>query len=93
MKGETAFGGEVVWHPSSEYTDHAHLTQFIQYHNLPDFEALMVKSTQDVPWFTEAVLEYLDIKFYKPYSQGFIPGSGLAKMGSWGENEHRSQSS
>jgi hypothetical protein len=44
VKGETAFGGEVVWHPSSEYTDHAHLTQFIQYHNLPDFEALMVRS-------------------------------------------------
>jgi acetyl-CoA synthetase len=78
VSGESSFSGEVVWHPTNEYTDHAHLTQFINQHKLSDFEALMVKSTEDVPWFTEAVLTYLNIKFYKPYSQVLDLSQGIA---------------
>jgi acetyl-CoA synthetase len=29
----------------------------------------MRRSTRDVAWFTDAVLKYLDIQFYQPYSQ------------------------
>jgi acetyl-CoA synthetase len=72
------FGGKMVWYPTSEYTDHAHLTHFINRHKLSDFEALMVKSTQDVPWFTEAVLKYLNIEFYKPFSQVVDLSQGVA---------------
>ena len=78
MSGESSFSGEVFWHPTNEYTDHAHLTQFINQHKLSDFEALMVKSTENVPWFTEAVLTYLNIKFYKPYSQVLDLSQGIA---------------
>ncbi|MBT3315774.1 MAG: AMP-binding protein [Anaerolineae bacterium] len=38
-------------------------------HNIPDFDVLMRRSTEDVSWFTDAVLKYLEIEFYKPYTQ------------------------
>jgi acetyl-CoA synthetase len=47
-------------------------------HELSDFGALMNRSTQDVSWFTQAVLEYLDIRFKQPYSQVVDLSEGIA---------------
>ncbi len=58
-----------VWHPTPEYVDRAHLTHFMRRHGIPDYATLMERSTQDIAWFTEAVLEYLGIEFYEPYTQ------------------------
>ncbi len=63
------FGGEIVWRPGPEYIEKAHLTEFMRRHGIASFQELMTRSTSDVPWFTEAVLDYLDIQFYQPYSQ------------------------
>ena len=38
-------------------------------HGIKDFDELMSRSTTDVAWFTDAVLKYLDIQFYEPYSK------------------------
>ncbi|MBI5353043.1 MAG: AMP-binding protein [Chloroflexi bacterium] len=38
-------------------------------HGIENFEALMHRSTMDVAWFTDAVLKFLDIQFYEPYSK------------------------
>ncbi|MBW8011017.1 MAG: AMP-binding protein [Chloroflexi bacterium] len=38
-------------------------------HNIADFTELMQRSTEDVAWFTEAVLKFLDIQFQQPYSK------------------------
>ena len=63
------FGGEIVWRPTPEHIERAHLTAFMRQHGIADFDELMRRSTSDVPWFTDAVLKYLDIQFYQPYSQ------------------------
>ncbi len=63
------FGGEIVWRPTAEHIEKAHLTAFMRQHKIPDFDALMKHSTEDVSWFTDAVLKYLGIEFYKPYTQ------------------------
>ena len=39
----------------------ANLTAFMRQHDIPDWDALMTRSTEDVAWFTDAVLEHLDI--------------------------------
>ncbi|OGO26784.1 MAG: AMP-dependent synthetase [Chloroflexi bacterium RBG_16_52_11] len=72
------FGGEFVWHPSRDYIDHAHLTQFMQRHGIVDFNQLMRLSTEDIAWFTGSLLEYLDIRFYQPYSQVVDLSRGIA---------------
>jgi acetyl-CoA synthetase len=69
MADQFQFGGEIVWRPTPEYIERAHLTAFMQLHNLKDFDELMDRSTRDVKWFTDAILSYLDIQFYEPYSK------------------------
>ena len=69
MTEQFTFGGEIVWKPSPQQIEHANLTKFMRLHNIKDFDELMQKSTSDVAWFTEAVLKFLDIQFYEPYSK------------------------
>ena len=78
MSLDNEFSGAVVWEPGPEYTERAHLTQFMRQHALPNFEALMNRSTEDVAWFTEALLEYLDIQFSQPYSKVVDLSEGIA---------------
>lgn len=72
------FGGEIIWRPTPEYIDHAHLTRFMYQHNIQDFSELQRRSTEDIRWFTESLLNYLDIRFYKPYSQLLDLTDGIA---------------
>ncbi|MBT3390586.1 MAG: AMP-binding protein [Chloroflexi bacterium] len=69
MSQSFKFGGKIVWQPSLDYLEKAHLTQFMRQHDIRDFDELMRRSTADIAWFTEAVLQYLDIQFYEPYLQ------------------------
>ncbi len=72
------FGGEIVWRPTPQYIEKAHLTQFMHRHRIPGFAELIQRSTQDYAWFTEAVLQYLDIRFYQPYSRVVDLSRGIA---------------
>ncbi|MFQ5942576.1 MAG: AMP-binding protein [Anaerolineales bacterium] len=78
MSLETGSSHPVVWEPSPDYIERAHLTQFMRQHELADFETLMDRSTKDVAWFTEAVLDYLDVRFTRPYSQIVDLSDGIA---------------
>ena len=69
MSDQFTFGGDIVWRPTKEHIERANLTKFMSQHGIKDFAELMSRSTQDVAWFTDAVLKYLDIQFYEPYSK------------------------
>ncbi len=69
MSEKFDFGGEIVWNPTPDHIENANLTAFMRQHDIPDFDALMRRSTEDVKWFTDAVLKYLKIAFYEPYSE------------------------
>lgn len=71
-------GGPIVWQPSPETVERAHLTRFMRQHDLPSFDALMKRSSEDVAWFTEAVLHYLDIRFRQPYDEVVDLSRGIA---------------
>ncbi|MFX1369002.1 MAG: AMP-binding protein [Promethearchaeota archaeon] len=47
-------------------------------HHIESFDELMIRSTEDVEWFTDAVLKFLDIQFYKPYKQVIDLSKGIA---------------
>ena len=72
------FGDQVVWRPSPEYIDDAHLTRFMRQHGIADFDELITRSTKDIAWFTESLLNYLDIQFYEPYSSILDLSDGIA---------------
>ena len=56
-----------VWRPSRPDLERANLTAFMRSHNLDSFQALHQRSVEDVAWFTQALLEYLEIEFHQPY--------------------------
>src|SRR3972149_6033049 len=60
---------DFVWKPDADTVARAPLTRFMRDHKLTTFEDLWIRSCQDVPWFTDAVLRYLGIHFRTPYSQ------------------------
>jgi acetyl-CoA synthetase len=72
------FAGSIVWKPNKDYLDNARLTDFMRQHGIRDFAELMQRSTTDVAWFTDAVLKFLDIQFYKPYSKVVDLSKGIA---------------
>ncbi|MBP1702741.1 MAG: acs [Chloroflexi bacterium] len=72
------FGGSFVWQPTPDYVQNAHLTRFMRLHGISGFAELMRRSTQDIAWFTDALLKYLDIRFYKPYSSVVDLSRGIA---------------
>ncbi len=77
MSDSFSFGGPIVWEPTPEIRERAHLTAFMRRHDIGDFGELMRRSTADVAWFTGAVLAYLDIQFYRPYSQVLDLSGGI----------------
>lgn len=78
MSENLTYQSEFVWQPSADYINQAHLTRFIHQNNLNGFNDLLVRSVQDPAWFTESILGYLDIQFYKPYSQVLDLSRGIA---------------
>ncbi len=78
MNNTFEFGGEIVWQPSPDYVDSAHLTAFMRQHNIGDFAELHQRSTEDVAWFTDALLKYLDICFFTPYTSVMDLSAGIA---------------
>ncbi len=82
MADQFNFGGDIVWRPSRELIERAHLTAFMRAHEIQDYAELMRRSTEDVAWFTQAVLDYLDIQFFQPYTQVVDLASGI-QMPKW----------
>src|SRR5688572_4707237 len=72
------FGGEIAWRPSPEYIERSRLKAFIDRHNLRGYDDLLRRSTTDLPWFWNAVLEDLGIEFYEPYTQVLDMSRGIA---------------
>lgn len=72
------FGSQFVWQPEPDYIENANLTAFMRHHGISNFSELMDRSTQDIAWFTGAILDFLDIQFYKPYKQVVDLSSGIA---------------
>src|SRR5262245_2055175 len=59
----------VVWRPTQHDIAHSNLKRFMDRFGIQSLEELAQRSSDDVAWFWDAVLQDLDIRFYKPYSQ------------------------
>ena len=68
----------VAWRPDEAVCSRAQLTRFLSDCGLPDFGTLLARSTADVAWFTRQVLEFLDIRFHRPYDSVLDDSGGPA---------------
>lgn len=71
-------GSKIVWRPTPDQIERARLTEFMRQHQITDFAELLRRSTEDVVWFTQALLDYLDIRFYRPYESVLDLSRGIA---------------
>ncbi|MBI4465290.1 MAG: AMP-binding protein, partial [Acidobacteria bacterium] len=69
MEPQWQSGGEIVWRPTPEQAAASRLAAFMRAHSLPTFDALLRRSTEDIDWFWDAVIDDLDIRFFKPYEK------------------------
>ncbi len=63
------FDQKVVWRPNARWMAESNLQRFMERHALADYEALMAKSVADIAWFWDAVMQDLQIEFYRPYDR------------------------
>lgn len=66
---DSTFDQPVAWRPTEDVINRAQLTKFIKQVGARDFDDLLNKSIENVEWFTEEVLKFLDIKFNPPYEK------------------------
>ena len=68
-----------MWLPAPADVERTHLARFMRLHGLADLAELQARSTTDVSWFTNAIIEYLDIRFQQPY-RAVVDVSGGAQL-------------
>jgi acetyl-CoA synthetase len=71
------FGGEILWRPTSEYVERSRLKHFMAQHGIATLDELMRRSTTDLDWFWNAVIEDLGIEFYQPYAKILDTSRGI----------------
>ena len=69
--------GSIVWRPSDELRRESRMQAFLDQAGLPDRAALCERADADPAWYWNALLKFLDIRFYKPYSQILDTSKGI----------------
>lgn len=75
---ETDSENQIVWRPTQEYIERSHLSAFMNLHEISSFQELIQRSSEDVAWFTDAIIRYLGIQFSQPYIQVVDLTEGIA---------------
>jgi acetyl-CoA synthetase len=75
---EFQFGGEFVWRPSADLIARSRLRQFMDRHGIGGLEDLQRRSTEEIDWFWNAIIQELGIEFFKPYERILDLTGGIA---------------
>jgi len=68
---------EIIWQPSGDYLK-SRVVDFMQKHDIADWQTLIQRSNQDTEWFWQAALEYMGFQWHKPYSKLMDSDKGFA---------------
>ncbi len=77
MKKDHSWGGGIIWNPTPQYVERSHLKRFMSLHHIESFAKLHARSIEDIAWFTDSVIRYLDIQFQSPYRQVLSLNRGI----------------
>jgi len=68
---------EIVWWPNEDLTKQSQMQSFIQAAGVKSYDELLEKSDKDPEWFWSAAIQFLDVKFYKPYDKLIDQSKGI----------------
>ena len=66
-----------VWKPTQEVIDYSNIGRFMKRHGIAGYRELVARSTADIEWFWNAVVEDLGIEFYRPFDQLLDTSNGI----------------
>ena len=71
-----------VWKPTQAVIEHSNIGRFMRRHGIAGYRDLVARSTADIEWFWNAVVEDLGIEFFRPvrHAPGHEPGDSLVAM-------------
>jgi acetyl-CoA synthetase len=58
---------DVVYEPDAEFVEASNVQAFLDAYDIDTQEELMRRSTDDVEWFWDELVDYLGVEFYEPY--------------------------
>jgi acetyl-CoA synthetase len=58
---------DYLWKPTPAVIERANIGRFMKRHGIDGYHDLIVRSTADIAWFWNAVIEDLGIEFYRPF--------------------------
>ena len=67
--GFEAATNRIAWQPDESVKARAQLTRFLSFCGLESWEQLYRRSIEDIAWFHEHLLRFLDLRFDRPYAQ------------------------
>ncbi|MEZ4700102.1 MAG: AMP-binding protein [Rhodothermales bacterium] len=63
------FGQQIAWQPNPDWIEESNLTAFMRRHGIADYDVLLERAASDIAWFWDAVMDDLDIQFYRKYDR------------------------
>jgi acetyl-CoA synthetase len=66
-----------LWKPSQAVVEHSNIGCFMKRHEIADYRELIARSTSDIEWFWNSVVEDLGIEFYRPFDRLLDTGDGI----------------
>ena len=69
---------QVVWRADAADVARSRTAEFMALHGIESYEDLVHRSTDDIEWFWEAVIDYLGIPFSSPYRTTLDTSGGIA---------------
>ena len=60
---------EVIWRPDDDFLTNSNIARFMSKNRIPDYRALLAWSVEDIRRFWTALLEDMNLDWYKPYDE------------------------
>ena len=73
---------EIVWQPPADLVANSNLKRFLDQCGLADYDALLARADAEPEWFWRTTLDFLGIRFFRPYDQ-LLDVSGGAAWAKW----------
>lgn len=68
---------DVIWRPTGEYLN-CRVTDYMKSVGITDWKELVKRSGEDTDWFWQTALDYVGMRWYKPYDQLMDQSEGFA---------------
>jgi acetyl-CoA synthetase len=69
--------GDVIWRPDPAVAERSRLARFMSAHGIAGFPELLERAAADLPWFWDATVRDLGVRFARPYERVLDTSDGI----------------